>query len=60
MLSDVRNYYGLVGLDNALEAIGKLEQLRELNLPQDLFRHVAPPLLAGLPDYSNRNGVLSR
>ena len=31
---------GRVGLDNALEAISKLRQLRELNLPQDLFRHV--------------------
>ena len=36
---------GGVGLDNALEAISKLQQLRELKLPQDLFRHVAPRLL---------------
>jgi len=32
---------GRVGLDNALEEISKLQQLRQLNLPQDLFRHVA-------------------
>ena len=31
-----------MGLDNALEAISKLQQLGELKLPQDLFRHVAP------------------
>ena len=36
---------GGVSLDNALEAISKLQQLRELKLPQDLFRHVAPRLL---------------
>jgi hypothetical protein len=36
---------GGAGLDNALEAISKLQQLRELKLPQDLFRHVAPRLL---------------
>jgi Domain of unknown function (DUF4158) len=36
---------GRVGLDNALEAISKLGQLRELNLPLNLFRHVAPRLL---------------
>jgi hypothetical protein len=36
---------GRVGLDNALEEISKLQQLRQLNLPQDLFRHVAPRLL---------------
>ena len=36
---------GRVGLDNALEEISKLRQLRELNLPQDLFPHVAPRLL---------------
>jgi hypothetical protein len=36
---------GRVGLDNTLEAISKLQQLRELKLPQDLFRHVASRLL---------------
>ena len=36
---------GRAGLDNALEEISKLRQLRRLNLPQDLFRHVAPRLL---------------
>ena len=36
---------GRAGLDHALEEISKLRQLRRLNLPQDLFRHVAPRLL---------------
>ena len=36
---------GRLSLDNALEAISKLQQLRELKLPQDLFRHVASRLL---------------
>jgi TnpA family transposase len=36
---------GQVGLDNVLAEIGKLQQLRQLDLPPDLFRHVAPRLL---------------
>jgi hypothetical protein len=36
---------GQVGLDNALAEIGKLQQLRQLDMPPDLFRHVAPRLL---------------
>jgi hypothetical protein len=44
-LQQLKTDPGRVGLDNALEVISKLQQLRQLNLPQDLFRHVAPRLL---------------
>jgi TnpA family transposase len=36
---------GRAGLDNVLAEISKLQQLRQLNLSQDLFRRAAPRLL---------------
>jgi hypothetical protein len=36
---------GRAGLDNVLAEISKLQQFRQLKLPQDLFRHAAPRLL---------------
>jgi hypothetical protein len=44
-LQQLKTDPGRVGLDNALEVISKLQKLRQLNLPKDLFRHVAPRLL---------------